>query len=238
MTYSEAAELAYNGAKVLHPRTLAPLIERRSPSGARTASRRRSRERASCLSIGAGNPGARAVTSMANVALVSLEPASPGCGRRAHDGARARCARPGQCGGVGISSSSYRQSFCFLVRTEELAKTATQAIESALALELAHGLRAGDRGGWNVGLLAVVGEGMQGKLGRRRPHLHGDFPREREYHRHRAGVERIDDLDRGRPRRAGEGRARGACGVRHGDVKRAGSTYHWRVSHRDSPPLA
>src|SRR5215471_6198564 len=31
LTYSEAAELAYNGAKVLHPRTLAPLIERQIP---------------------------------------------------------------------------------------------------------------------------------------------------------------------------------------------------------------
>ena len=31
VTYSEAAELAYNGAKVLHPRTLAPLVERKIP---------------------------------------------------------------------------------------------------------------------------------------------------------------------------------------------------------------
>src|SRR5207247_3936587 len=31
ITYAEAAELAYNGAKVLHPRTLAPLAERRIP---------------------------------------------------------------------------------------------------------------------------------------------------------------------------------------------------------------
>ena len=31
LTYNEAAELAYNGAKVLHPRTLAPLIEREIP---------------------------------------------------------------------------------------------------------------------------------------------------------------------------------------------------------------
>ena len=31
VTYSEAAELAYNGAKVLHPRTLAPLVERQIP---------------------------------------------------------------------------------------------------------------------------------------------------------------------------------------------------------------
>ncbi len=31
VTYAEAAELAYNGAKVLHPRTLAPLIDKRIP---------------------------------------------------------------------------------------------------------------------------------------------------------------------------------------------------------------
>src|SRR5579872_2529939 len=31
LTYSEAAELAYNGAKVLHPRTLAPLVEHKIP---------------------------------------------------------------------------------------------------------------------------------------------------------------------------------------------------------------
>src|ERR1700683_3980732 len=31
ITYSEAAELAYAGAKVLHPRTLAPLVEKKIP---------------------------------------------------------------------------------------------------------------------------------------------------------------------------------------------------------------
>ena len=31
VSFSEAAELAYNGAKVLHPRTLAPLVEKHIP---------------------------------------------------------------------------------------------------------------------------------------------------------------------------------------------------------------
>src|SRR4029079_16364568 len=31
VTYAEAAELAYSGAKVLHPRTLAPLVEKKIP---------------------------------------------------------------------------------------------------------------------------------------------------------------------------------------------------------------
>ena len=63
-----------------------------------------------------------------------------------------------------VSSSSYRQNFCFLVRQDELERS-VEAIESALALEFAHQYLkpiAVDR---DVGLLAAVGEGMQGKPG-------------------------------------------------------------------------
>ncbi len=63
-----------------------------------------------------------------------------------------------------FASSSYRQNFCFLVRAEELART-LQALESALALELAHGYLGPIQVDSNVGLLAAVGEGMQGKPG-------------------------------------------------------------------------
>src|SRR5205085_5954209 len=37
VTYNEAAELAYNGAKVLHPRTLAPLAGREIPVGSKNS---------------------------------------------------------------------------------------------------------------------------------------------------------------------------------------------------------
>jgi len=63
-----------------------------------------------------------------------------------------------------LSSSSYRQNFCFLVRLAELDKTVA-AIESALALELAHGYLRPIQVDRDVGLLAAVGEGMQGKPG-------------------------------------------------------------------------
>lgn len=164
ITYSEAAELAYAGAKVLHPRTLAPLIEKKIPVWSKNSFSPQKPGTRIVPALGAGNGGARAVTSMANVALVSLEPANTGVGG-VHVMARAIDAL--DSAGVellALSSSSYRQSFCLLIRKEDL-EAATQAIETALALELAHGYVHGIEVDQNVGLLAVVGEGMRGFSG-------------------------------------------------------------------------
>jgi aspartokinase/homoserine dehydrogenase 1 len=163
VTYAEAAELAYNGAKVLHPRTLAPLIERKIPVWSKNSFAPEKPGTRIVSSIGVAN-GARAVTSLARVALISLEPASPELSG-AHVMARALDALDRANVEVLVfSSSSYRQTFCFLVRTEELEKS-RQALESALALELAHDYVHPIQVDEQVGLLAVVGEGMQGKPG-------------------------------------------------------------------------
>jgi bifunctional aspartokinase / homoserine dehydrogenase 1 len=163
ITYAEAAELAYNGAKVLHPRTLAPLVEKKIPVWSKN-SFAPEKPGTKIVPTVAAPAGARAVASMGNVALVSLEPGSPELNgvqvmARALDAvARANVEV------LLLSSSSYRQNFCFLVRQDELERS-VDAIESALALELAHEYLkpiAVDR---NVGLLAAVGEGMQGQAG-------------------------------------------------------------------------
>ena len=65
---------------------------------------------------------------------------------------------------LALSSSSYRQSFCFLVRNEELAAT-MKNLESDLALEITHGYLNPIEVDQNVALLAVVGEGMRGTAG-------------------------------------------------------------------------
>jgi aspartokinase/homoserine dehydrogenase 1 len=163
VTYAEAAELAYNGAKVLHPRTLAPLVEREIPvwsknsfapakPGTRIVSRLESPQ------------GPHAVTSMADVALVSIEPANAALSgvkvmaRSLESLARANVEL------LAITSSSYRQSFCFLVRQSELQR-ATEYLEEDLSLELAHGYLRPIQVDSNVGLLAIVGEGMRGTPG-------------------------------------------------------------------------
>ncbi len=122
VTYVEAAELAYNGAKVLHPRTLAPLVEKKIPVWSKNSFAPEKPGTKIAPVIAGEAAGARAVTSMKNVALVSLEPGGPELNgvqvmARALDAvARADVEI------LLLSSSSYRQSFCFLVRTEELSR--------------------------------------------------------------------------------------------------------------------
>lgn len=163
VSYREAAELAYNGAKVLHPRTLAPLIEKGIPVWSKN-SFAPDKPGTKIVPRIADATGARAVTSMSNVALISIEPASTVINAtqvmaRALDGlGRANVEV------LALSSSSYTQSLCFLVRTAELAASLA-SLNASLALELAHGYIKPVQVDENVGLLAVVGEGMRGTAG-------------------------------------------------------------------------
>ncbi|MDP8991287.1 MAG: aspartate kinase [Acidobacteriota bacterium] len=165
ITYSEAAELAYAGAKVLHPRTLAPLIERQIPVWSKNSFAPQKAGTRIVAQLGrevAGGP--HAVTSMTEVALVAIEPASAGV-----SGTRlmAEALEALEAAGVellAITSSSYRQSFCFLVRQSEL-KAALEHMEETFALELTHGYVKPIQVDSNVGLIAVVGEGMRGTPG-------------------------------------------------------------------------
>ncbi|HYZ86440.1 MAG TPA: aspartate kinase, partial [Bryobacteraceae bacterium] len=137
VTYNEAAELAYAGAKVLHPRTLLPLVEKQIPvwsknsfnlqaPGTRIVSKTDSR------------PGPRAVTSMSKVVLIAVEAAkSVLSGTQVMARTMNALARAGS-EVLAFSSSSYRQNFCFLVREDEC-EEALQNINAELALELAHG---------------------------------------------------------------------------------------------------
>jgi len=164
ITYAEAAELAYNGAKVLHPRTLAPLVEKKIPVWSKNSFAPEKPGTRIAPSVSDVPGGTRAVASMGKVALVSLEPGSPELNgvqvmARALDAvARANVEV------LLLSSSSYRQNFCFLVREEELERT-LEALEAALALEFAHHYLEPVHVDRDVGLLAAVGEGMQGKAG-------------------------------------------------------------------------
>ncbi len=163
VTYSEAAELAYNGAKVLHPRTLAPLVESQIPVWSKNSFAPEKRGTRIVPQINVAR-GPHAVTSMSDAALVSIEPAnSTLSGTKVMARALDALARE-NVEVLAITSSSYRQNFCFLVRQSELERV-TEYLEDSLSLELAHGYVKPIQVDSNVGLIAVVGEGMRGTPG-------------------------------------------------------------------------
>jgi aspartate kinase len=163
VTYAEAAELAYNGAKVLHPRTLAPLVEKGIPVWSKNSFA--AQKPGTKIVADFDEPkGARAVTSMSSVALISMEPVNANL-----SGTRlmARALDALALANVEVlvlTSSSYRQSFCFLVRKSDV-DAALEALQSNLSIELAHGYLKPIEVDEQVGLLAVVGEGMRGTPG-------------------------------------------------------------------------
>jgi len=163
ITYAEAAELAYAGAKVLHPRTLAPLVEKGIPVWSKN-------------SFAPDKPGTRivpkieteggvhAVTSMRDVAMVSIEPNGAAISgvRLMAEALTALDAADVEL--LAITSSSYRQNFCFLIKQAELDRALKQ-LQAEFAIELAHGYVKPPEVDTDVGLLAVVGEGMRGTAG-------------------------------------------------------------------------
>ncbi len=164
ITYREAAELAYNGAKVLHPRTLAPLMEKGIPVWSRNSFNPSFPGTKIVPETKDGPVGPRAVTSMTNVALVSVDPASAVLSGTRIMARSLEALAAANAEVLALTSSSYRQNFCFLIRVSEL-PAVIEKLEEAFSLELAHGYLHPIDVDLDVGLIAIVGEGMRGHPG-------------------------------------------------------------------------
>ena len=163
VTYNEAAELAYNGARVLHPRTLVPLVEKQIPVWVRNSFRPEISGTRIVPRIRNGR-GARAITSLANVALISIEAASVSMSGAQLMARALEAAARTKTEVLLLTRSSFRQNFCMLVRAGEV-DAVLESLREDLALELAHGYVHPMEVDQSVGLLAVVGEGMRGTPG-------------------------------------------------------------------------
>ncbi|MFL6352153.1 MAG: aspartate kinase [Bryobacteraceae bacterium] len=163
LSYAEAAELAHHGAKILHPRTLAPLVEKQIPVWSKNSFAPEKPGTKIAPSIRDAG-GARAVTSMSNVALLSMVSANAALSgtrlmARALDALALRNVEI-----LVLTSSSYRQSFSFLIRKHDLG-TALEALGANLSIELAHGYLKPIEVDEDTALLAVIGEDMRGRPG-------------------------------------------------------------------------
>ncbi len=163
LSYSEVGELAYFGAKVLHPKTISPVVERGIPLWVKNT-------------FNPAHPGTqivrepestagtvKAVTAIHGLSMVTVE----GRGMMGVPGIAARTFAAVASQGASvlmISQASSEQSICFIIPTDDVPPV-IDALESALALELAR--RDIDRV-WamdDIVVVTAVGAGMRGTPG-------------------------------------------------------------------------
>ena len=163
VTPREVAELAYYGAKVLHPRALIPLNERRTRLRVRPfAQPDAPGTEVAPHKVSTAYP-VTAVSAIPALALVTVE----GNGMLGVPGIAARTFTTLQREGVSvslISQASSEHSICLTV-PDDAAVTARNALRAAFAEDIAQGNIDGVQLRRDVGALALVGRGMSGTPG-------------------------------------------------------------------------
>jgi aspartokinase/homoserine dehydrogenase 1 len=163
MSYNEAMELAYFGAKVIHPQTMAPAVGRGIPLWIRNTFNPTHPGTKISASSGPRAAAVKGISGVDKVALVNLE----GAGMIGVPGTADRLFGALRDAGVSvmlISQGSSEHSICFAVR-EETADHVRTVVERAFAVELGEGQvqRVGVTKG--CAIIAVVGDDMAGMPG-------------------------------------------------------------------------
>ena len=162
MSYNEACELAYFGAKVIHPQTMAPAISRGLPILIRNTFKP-THPGTRIDAVGDASGPVKGLTLAHGLALLNVEGTGmigvPGTAERVF--AALRAARVSV---VMISQGSSEHSICCVVKLAE-SDTARAAIEGAFARELSAGQISGVAISRDISVLAVVGDRMAGQPG-------------------------------------------------------------------------
>lgn len=162
LTYDEAMELAYFGARVIHPATMAPLVSAGIPLSIRnTFAPHQPGTRIEADSD--GSHGAKGITVIDRMALINLR----GAGLIGVPGTAARLFEALRQAGISvvvISQGSSEHSICVGVRTS-VAEQARAVVEEAFARELDRGQIQGVEVQDDCAIVAVVGDGMRGTPG-------------------------------------------------------------------------
>ena len=163
MSYAEAAELAYFGAKVIHPRTVLPAIEARIP--VRILNTFAPDDAGTTITADPVFDGSvvKATTSLGGLGLITVQ----GPGMSGVPGFAARVFDTTAAEGISvlmISQSSSENSICLLVPAESTDRL-RPALERMFSAELRrHDVERVDVDA-PVAIVAAVGEGMRGTPG-------------------------------------------------------------------------
>jgi len=162
LSYDEAMELAYFGAKVIHPQTMAPAVKDAIPIWIRNTFAPQKPGTLICAHPGSTLP-VKGITSIERVALINLEGTGmigvPGTAHRLFGALREE--------GISvilISQGSSEHSICCAIPQEQ-AERAVAVTRRAFERELAEGQIQSVDADPDLAILAVVGDGMAGTPG-------------------------------------------------------------------------
>jgi aspartokinase/homoserine dehydrogenase 1 len=165
LSYDEACELAYFGARVIHPQTMTPAIVRDLPVRIRNTFKPEHAGTKIGRNAGgsSGSPPVKGLSAVRDLALITIEGAGmigvPGTAERTFGALRAA-----DVSVVMISQGSSEHSICCVVRTTD-ASRARSALERAFAGEIARGEIHSIRAATDISVIAAVGDGMAGTPG-------------------------------------------------------------------------
>ncbi|HEY2434209.1 MAG TPA: bifunctional aspartate kinase/homoserine dehydrogenase I [Vicinamibacterales bacterium] len=162
LSYQEAMELAYFGAKVLHPKTMAPAVKRGIPIWIRNTFAPHNPGTLICAKP-ASSRAVKGITTIDQVALINLEGTGmigvPGTAQRLFGALREH--------GISvslISQGSSEHSICFALAQAD-ADRAAAIVRAAFERELGQGQIQQVEVAEECSILAVVGDGMAGTPG-------------------------------------------------------------------------
>jgi aspartate kinase len=163
ISYSEASELAYYGARVLHYKTIIPALKSRIPL--RILNSFHPEDPGTRVSL-EGRPssrGVKAVTSIRDVSLVTIS----GKGMQGMPGIAAKTfatVAAEKANVLMISQASSENNICFVISAGE-ARRVVKALRQALELELLQGHIEDVSANDSVSVVAAIGDRMRGRPG-------------------------------------------------------------------------
>jgi bifunctional aspartokinase / homoserine dehydrogenase 1 len=163
ISYREAAELAYFGAKVLHPKTLRAVMQAGIPVWIRNTFEPENPGTKITPQGRSSSGGVKALTAISDVSLIAVGgPAIVGLpdvvGRTFSTTANVRA------NVLLISQSSSQNDICFIISSSD-AKRTVEALRQQFAQDLAHQTVEHITLDPNIAIVAVVGENMRGTVG-------------------------------------------------------------------------
>jgi aspartokinase/homoserine dehydrogenase 1 len=163
ISYNEAAELAYFGAKVLHPKTLRPIVDAGIPVWIRNSF---APERPGTKITAGGHPtsrGVKAITAISDVSLITIG----GRGIFGVPGVAAKtftAAARARANVLLISQSSSEIDICFIVSSADAART-VEMLRETFASDSVHEQIEHITVDPDIAIVAVVGDMMRGTPG-------------------------------------------------------------------------